>query len=428
MNIYVLRSRNIRHLAKRAISFSALLIAASALSGCVLVGSQTVGGRDFDYNISTAATNTATKANLTQPMPNQLSKADNSFPNSSTSLISERDIQVASGPAKYLPPANIGNSANIQNDIVTVPTVNNSNIVANNLPPLPKTSTIGSSNNMSAQPMAKPTPQPTTVSKISPSTNETVNVKEENLYFHTIESGESLFSIARKYGVTVAAIVSANNLASADRIGVGQKIAIPGRSDLVIKRSASSVAEEPKQEQQNIRTQNVARASKSENSASQPSAPKPAPKVENSGNNSAPTKIAAINNNSVNKTSANNEQNGFIWPAEGEVILDFAGTKGTGINIELAEGTPIKATSGGKVIYVGNAVEGFGNLILIKHDNGYVSAYAHLSQTNVTKGTIVRSGEIIGLAGKTGSVTSSQLHFELRKGATPVDPLSLLAG
>ncbi len=424
MNIYALRSGNIRRLTKRAISFSALLIAASALSGCALVGSQTVGGRNFDYNISTAATNTATKANLTQLMPNQLSKADNS-----SSPLSEKEVQVASAPAKYLPPANIGGSADIKNDIVNVPTVNSANIVTNNLPPLPKTSTIGSSNNMSAQPMAKPTPQPTTVSKIAPSTNETVNLKEENTYFHTIESGESLFSIARKYGVTVAAIVSANNLASADRISVGQKIAIPGRSDLVIKRSASPVAEKPKQEQQNVRAQNVARASKSENSANQPSAPEPAPKIENSGNNnSAPTKIAAINNNSVNKTGENNEQNGFIWPANGKVILDFAGTKGTGINIELAEGTPIRASSGGKVIYVGNAVEGFGNLILIKHDNGYVSAYAHLSQTNVTKGTVVRSGEIIGLAGKTGSVTTSQLHFELRKGATPVDPLSLLAG
>ena len=87
----------------------------------------------------------------------------------------------------------------------------------------------------------------------------------------------------------------------------------------------------------------------------------------------------------------------------------------------------MKAAENGTVIYVGSGVEGYGNLILIRHPNGYVSAYAHLGSMNVTKGANVSRGDTIGAAGMTGSVTKPQLHFELRKGATPVDPVPLLA-
>jgi murein DD-endopeptidase MepM/ murein hydrolase activator NlpD len=109
------------------------------------------------------------------------------------------------------------------------------------------------------------------------------------------------------------------------------------------------------------------------------------------------------------------------------VITDFANSKGTGINIEAPEGAAVRSAENGQVIYAGSGVEGYGNLILIRHPNGYVSAYAHLKDMNVAKGTVVNRGDNIGTAGKTGSVSKPQLHFELRKGATPVDPLPLLA-
>jgi murein DD-endopeptidase MepM/ murein hydrolase activator NlpD len=91
------------------------------------------------------------------------------------------------------------------------------------------------------------------------------------------------------------------------------------------------------------------------------------------------------------------------------------------------EGSSVRAAEAGEVIYVGSAVEGFGNLILIKHANGYVSAYAHLKDINVAKGTQVNRGDSIGTVGMTGAVNRPQLHFELRKGATPVDPTPLLS-
>ncbi|MDP2338935.1 MAG: peptidoglycan DD-metalloendopeptidase family protein, partial [Bacteroidota bacterium] len=108
----------------------------------------------------------------------------------------------------------------------------------------------------------------------------------------------------------------------------------------------------------------------------------------------------------------------------GRVITDFANSKGTGINIEAPEGAAIRAAENGQVIYVGSGVEGYGNLVLIRHPNGYVSAYAHLKEMSVQKGDVVNRGDSIGAAGMTGSVSRPQLHFELRKGATPVDPVA----
>ena len=118
----------------------------------------------------------------------------------------------------------------------------------------------------------------------------------------------------------------------------------------------------------------------------------------------------------------------FRWPLSGRVITDFAASRGTGINIEAPEGTSVRAAENGEVIYVGNAVEGYGNLVLVKHANGYVSAYAHLATIGVTKGNTISRGDAIGTVGMTGSVSRPQLHFELRKGATPIDPMPLLAG
>jgi murein DD-endopeptidase MepM/ murein hydrolase activator NlpD len=119
----------------------------------------------------------------------------------------------------------------------------------------------------------------------------------------------------------------------------------------------------------------------------------------------------------------------FRWPARGRVIAGF-GTNGgnEGINIAVPEGTPVKATEAGTVTYAGSEVKGYGNLVLVRHDNGYVSAYAHNGSLNVKRGERVRRGQVIATSGQTGNVTSPQLHFELRKGQAPVDPIPYLGG
>ncbi|MGO4704259.1 peptidoglycan DD-metalloendopeptidase family protein [Microvirga sp. 2MCAF38] len=119
----------------------------------------------------------------------------------------------------------------------------------------------------------------------------------------------------------------------------------------------------------------------------------------------------------------------FRWPARGRVIAGF-GTNGgnEGINIAVPEGTPVKAAESGVVTYAGSEVKGYGNLVLIRHENGFVSAYAHNGSLSVKRGEAVKRGQVIATSGQTGNVTSPQLHFELRKGASPVDPIPHLGG
>ena len=121
----------------------------------------------------------------------------------------------------------------------------------------------------------------------------------------------------------------------------------------------------------------------------------------------------------------------FRWPAQGRVISGF-GTRGTGgandgINIALPEGTPVRAAEGGTVVHADDALKGYGKLVLVRHANGYVSVYAHNGEINVKRGESVKRGQVIAKSGQSGNVTSPQLHFEIRKGATPVDPNKYLA-
>jgi murein DD-endopeptidase MepM/ murein hydrolase activator NlpD len=120
------------------------------------------------------------------------------------------------------------------------------------------------------------------------------------------------------------------------------------------------------------------------------------------------------------------------WPVRGKVIQGFGpkttGGQNDGINVAVPEGTPIKAAEDGVVAYAGNELKGYGNLVLVRHSNGFVTAYAHASELSVKKGETIKRGQVIGKAGSTGNVTSPQLHFEVRKGATPVDPAQYLTG
>lgn len=142
-----------------------------------------------------------------------------------------------------------------------------------------------------------------------------------------------------------------------------------------------------------------------------PSTPKPVEKVEEA---------------TEDKSSAS-----FRWPAQGRVISGFGarntGGANDGINIALPEGTPVRAAEGGTVVHADDALKGYGKLVLIRHPNGFVSVYAHNGELSVKRGESVKRGQVIAKSGQSGNVTSPQLHFEIRKGATPVDPAKMLA-
>jgi murein DD-endopeptidase MepM/ murein hydrolase activator NlpD len=149
----------------------------------------------------------------------------------------------------------------------------------------------------------------------------------------------------------------------------------------------------------------------------QPLAPAPAPQPE-------VTKVPVADPEQTASISGD-----FRWPARGRVIAGFGANGGNeGINIAVPEGTPVKAAEAGTVTYAGSEVKGYGNLVLIRHENGYVSAYAHNGSLSVKRGDQVKRGQVIATSGQTGNVTSPQLHFEIRKGSTPVDPMKHLGG
>jgi murein DD-endopeptidase MepM/ murein hydrolase activator NlpD len=121
----------------------------------------------------------------------------------------------------------------------------------------------------------------------------------------------------------------------------------------------------------------------------------------------------------------------FPWPVRGRVLANYGGIAGgghnDGINIAAARGTPVRAIDAGTVAYAGNEMKGYGNLVLIKHANGWISAYAHLDALEVKPGDRITAGQAFARVGDSGGVTQPQLHFELRRGSKPVDPKEFLA-
>jgi murein DD-endopeptidase MepM/ murein hydrolase activator NlpD len=121
----------------------------------------------------------------------------------------------------------------------------------------------------------------------------------------------------------------------------------------------------------------------------------------------------------------------FPWPVRGRVLASYGNTPGgghnDGINIAAPRGTPVRSIDAGTVAYAGNEVKGYGNIVLIKHANGWISAYAHLDDVTVKPGDTITSGEVIAKVGDSGGVAEPQLHFELRRGKQPVDPKEFLA-
>ena len=156
-------------------------------------------------------------------------------------------------------------------------------------------------------------------------------------------------------------------------------------------------------------------------------APVPPPVVTPAPAAPAPTESATL---VAPPAPASPVAKGFIWPVKGELISRFGdkatGLRNDGINIAAAQGTPVVAADNGVVAYSGNELKGFGNLILIRHSNGFVTAYAHNETLLVARGEHVERGQEIARVGSTGNVTSPQLHFEVRKGGERIDPLSVI--
>lgn len=205
--------------------------------------------------------------------------------------------------------------------------------------------------------------------------------------YHTVKKGETLYSISRTYGVSLKEIVMINHIKDPSQIKEGQVIFIPGAKE--VKRV---VAEEEK-----IHL--------------------PSPKT------------GKERKEGIEKGEAEKSSLPFIWPVDGPISSGFGLREGAphdGIDISAPEGTPIRAAYDGKVIYSGDELKGYGNLIIIKHPGEYATVYAHNKVNYVKEGDYVKKGQIIGEVGKTGNARAPHLHFEIRWKAKPVNPVFLL--
>ncbi len=262
-------------------------------------------------------------------------------------------------------------------------------------------------------------PRPAYVS-LRPQTTETTTYR--------IQPGDTLNSIARDFGVSPEAILDANRLDDPNYLRVGQRIRVPRYTGRPVKRQNRpqyAGAAQPGEGRMDPIPDTQSR--------------KPQKGSGSKGTSGSGTTLAAASGdvfggdrsatNAAGASSARPSRE-FMWPVRGPVIARFgssgSGQRNDGINIAADENTPVRAAEEGEVIYAGNELRSYGNLLLIRHSRGYVTAYAHNGELLVAKSDKVQRGQKIAKVGSTGGVAKPQLHFEIRRGGRPVDPAPYL--
>jgi len=235
---------------------------------------------------------------------------------------------------------------------------------------------------------------------------------------HIVNPGETLASIAHHNHITVAELARANNIDPAAKLKLGMKLAVPSKA----------VAAAPAAPLATVAAAPVVAPAPAANTKVAIAAPQQSVRLAQA--NPQPEEPAA--DAPIKPNEATGALPTFRWPVRGKVITGYGaktnGKSNDGINLAVPEGTPIKAAEDGVVAYSGNELKGYGNLVLVRHSNGYVTAYAHASELLVKRGDTIKRGQVIAKSGQSGEVGSPQLHFEIRKGSQPVDPLQFLSG
>lgn len=213
---------------------------------------------------------------------------------------------------------------------------------------------------------------------------------------YTVKPGDTLYAISRATKVPVQNIAAANSLSYPYNIGVGQRLLVPQA------RTSGMVAS---------------------------TTPAPAPTIDRAP--AEPRNVADIARTaSYTPPAAPEPVRFFDWPVKGAVISEYGagalGRRNEGVNIAAPAGTPVRAAADGEIVYRGSELDGYGNLLLVKHEGGYVTAYAHNDAMLVRKGQKVRKGQVIAKVGDTGAVSTPQLHFEIRRNLKSVDPKEYL--
>jgi murein DD-endopeptidase MepM/ murein hydrolase activator NlpD len=231
---------------------------------------------------------------------------------------------------------------------------------------------------------------------------------------HIVARGETLMSISRRYHKPVAQIAAANKISPKTHLKIGDRIFIPGQM------TASRAVTPPAPAVPKVQPPHVQALAPAPHPAATADAA-PAARVAVTGTQAT---AAAAPTTPVARSLA------FRWPVRGRVIATFgqkpSGQRNDGIDLAVPQGTEVRAAEDGVVAYAGNELKGYGNLVLIRHENGFVTAYANASEILVKRNDRVHRGQVIAKSGQTGGVAVPQLHFEIRKGSSPVDPSQFL--
>lgn len=272
---------------------------------------------------------------------------------------------------------------------------------------------------------------------------------------YTMKAGDSLYAVARKHNVNYAELQSQNGITDARKVRPGTVLKLPGQGSpepmpsaaaapatasadtapatpvAETETSAPATSEPPKQDTVKVEAPAVA-------------SPPDAPKVLNAqpASQDAPAAVAPVQvaeakpepiptaQPAVDQSASKSSSGRLRWPVQGKIISPFGprpdGTHNDGVNFSVPQGTDVHAAEAGEVIYVGDELKAYGKLVLLRHDNGWVTAYAHNEDLSVTRGQKVSRGDVIAKAGKTGPVDQPQVHFELRQDSKAVDPTSFM--
>ena len=292
-----------------------------------------------------------------------------------------------------------------------------------------------------------------------------------------VQPGDTLYAISRYHQTALQALVEANNLAPPFIIKPGQVLRLPGQlgqpgappppaasaqNQIASTELAPPVSAPAKKREDEVKQTAGAEKISPPNAIvmnkTVPTTARPADPIPDSGEDQSSThsmeddavpalpppapvrkpievekKKAALSVEAAVATPVRESRVvRFLWPAKGPILSDFGpkqnGLHNDGINIAMPPNGPIMAAGDGIVSYAGNGLRGYGNLLLIRHEGGWVTAYAHNSELLVEKGVTVKRGQLIAKAGRSGGVNQDQLHFEIRQGTKAVDPKPLLVG
>lgn len=225
--------------------------------------------------------------------------------------------------------------------------------------------------------------------------------------FHTVRDGDTIYGISRQYNLAMNKLVRSNGIKPPYQIGVGQKLklyATRAQTSLLVKSQSARVTRAPVTSTGSVRASNRVKTDLKRSTKLNSRTVKPRPRAG---------KL-------------------FLLPVRGRVISRFGpkrkGLHNDGINITAPSGAAVRAAENGVVVYSGNELLGYGNMVLLRHADGYMTAYGHNEAILVQKGQQVRRGQVISRVGSTGNVSVPQLHFEIRKGKTAVNPAKFIKG